>query len=71
MSQKHKQIAENKKKQRKERLNMKIYKFKHNKHSVAMKLIAMDNDGNCVLQDTQYPIQHYANIKDLEEVKDE
>ena len=46
-----------------------LFKFKNNKHSVIMKLIAIDKDGNCVLQDILYPIQHEAHIKDLEEIE--
>ena len=47
----------------------KLYKFKGNRHSIIMKLISVDKDGNCVLQDIHYPIQHEAHIKDIEEVK--
>ena len=45
------------------------FKFKNNKHSVIMRLIAVDGKGNCTLQNKDYPIQHEARIEDLEEVK--
>lgn len=48
----------------------KLYKFKGNKHSIIMRLISVAGDGSCVLQDIHYPIQHEANIKDIEEVKE-
>ena len=50
--------------------NEKIYKFKGMKHSVHMKLLSMDENGNCKLENVQYKGLFYkAKRKDLEEVR--
>ena len=46
----------------------KYFKFKKVKQSVIMRLISIDENGNCELEHCQYEgLKYKANIKDLEE----
>lgn len=44
------------------------FQFKDNKYSVEMKLLHMDENGNCELCHTVYPIYYKAHIDDLVEL---
>lgn len=45
------------------------YKFKKNKHSVIMVLLKVDDKGNCLLKNRDYPVEYEAHISNLEKVE--